>query len=122
MSRVHAILDIDDETSMTIHDNHSLNKTLRNGVQLKPDVHYALEGGEEIALGEIRMRFDLVPKEEREALRRELEEERARSELGTHEDQRRGENDGGGERDAAPSEPSEPSAPETPKREGKYRD
>ena len=63
---MHAILDIDDVTSMTIHDNHSLNKTLRNGTQLKPDVHYALEGGETLTLGEIVMKFELVTQEERE--------------------------------------------------------
>ena len=43
LSRVHAILDIDDVTSMTIHDNHSLNKTFLNSTQLKPDVHYNIQ-------------------------------------------------------------------------------
>ena len=45
---------------MFIHDNHSLNKTYRNALQLKPDVHYALEGGETITLGEVTLRFHVV--------------------------------------------------------------
>ena len=51
---------------MTIHDNHSLNKTFRSGTQLKPDVHYALEGGETITLGEVEMKFELVEKQNKE--------------------------------------------------------
>lgn len=64
LSRVHAILDIEDHSSMTIHDNHSLNKTFRDRLQLKPDVHYALDGGEVITLGEVKLKFEII-KEER---------------------------------------------------------
>ena len=45
---------------MTIHDNHSLNKTFLDAVQLKPDVHYAIAGGEVFTLGEVRLRFEIV--------------------------------------------------------------
>ncbi len=74
LSRVHAIIDIDDLSSMTIHDNHSLNKTFRNDLQLKPDVHYALEGGELLSMGEVKLRFTIAKKQDEKAAEKKEED------------------------------------------------
>ena len=78
LSRVHAILEIDDVSSMFIQDNHSLNKTYRNKMQLKPEVHYALEGGETIVLGEVKLKFEVVKAaEDKDEQEKEKKEEPA---------------------------------------------
>ena len=65
---MHVIIEVDSPDSITVQDNHSLNKTWKNGIALKPGVLYGLEDGDVITMGEVRLKF----------LRKEFEEEQSK--------------------------------------------
>jgi hypothetical protein len=48
---------VDSPDCITIQDNHSLNKTWKNGMALKPGVLYGLEDGDVVAMGEVKVKF-----------------------------------------------------------------
>ena len=54
---MHVIIEADSPDSITIQDNHSLNKTWKNNVALKPGVLYGLEDGDLITMGEVKVKF-----------------------------------------------------------------
>ena len=65
------IIEVDSPDCITVQDNHSLNKTWKNGMSLKPGVLYGLEDGDVITMGEVRLKFstkDFEEEQKKEAL------------------------------------------------------
>ena len=60
LSRVHAVIEVSRDGHVMIYDNNSMNCTYKNGHKLKPEVHYALEGGETLKFGDVEAIFSTV--------------------------------------------------------------
>ena len=65
---MHVIIEVDSPDCITVQDNHSLNKTWKNGMALKPGVLYGLEDADVITMGEVKLKF----------LRKDFEEEQSK--------------------------------------------
>jgi len=57
LSRTHAVIEVSRDGTILLYDDHSMNGTLRNGSKLKPGVHYAMNGTEDLTFGEVRAKF-----------------------------------------------------------------
>ena len=55
------IIEADSPDCISIQDNHSLNKTWKNNIALKPGVLYGLEDGDLITMGEVKLTFSRRP-------------------------------------------------------------
>ena len=62
LSRVHAVIEADQD-GVTIHDNKSSNGTKKGGMNMKPQVRYALEDGDRIKLGDLLATFKAVSRD-----------------------------------------------------------
>ena len=56
---MHATIEIT-STGMSIWDHKTLNKTKKNNVELKPNIHYDLNENDKITLGNIELLFSFV--------------------------------------------------------------
>jgi hypothetical protein len=59
LSKLHAFIEIN-SNGMFIWDNTTTNKTKKNGVELKPTIHYELKHDDSLILGNIQLTFSHV--------------------------------------------------------------
>ncbi len=51
------MIEVSRDGTILLYDDHSMNGTLRNGNKLKPGVHYAIHGNENLSFGDVKATF-----------------------------------------------------------------
>jgi hypothetical protein len=51
------VIEVSRDGTILLYDDHSMNGTLRNGNKLKPGVHYAIHGNENLSFGDVKATF-----------------------------------------------------------------